>query len=65
VLVEAGCRPFRIQPPIYPRRVNFFAHDYAFDTSKARRALGFLPRVDVPEGVERTIQAYRAEGLLS
>ncbi|HEX7077784.1 MAG TPA: NAD(P)-dependent oxidoreductase [Candidatus Eisenbacteria bacterium] len=65
VLVEAACRPLKVQPPIYPRRVNFFAHDYAFDTAKAGRALGFHPRVDVAEGVRRTIEAYRAEGLLA
>jgi nucleoside-diphosphate-sugar epimerase len=65
VLVEGACRPLRIQPPIYPRRVNFYAHDYEFDTAKARAALGFRPRVDVGEGVLRTIEAYRAEGLLA
>lgn len=64
-VVEALCRPFHVQPPIYPRRVNFYAHDYAFDTSKARRLLGYAPRVDVPDGVVRTIEAYRAEGVLA
>jgi nucleoside-diphosphate-sugar epimerase len=62
--VEAVCRPLRIQPPIYPRRVDFYAHDYEFDTTRARTDLGFAPRVDVEEGVRRTIAAYREEGLL-
>ncbi|HEU4334162.1 MAG TPA: NAD-dependent epimerase/dehydratase family protein, partial [Candidatus Eisenbacteria bacterium] len=64
-VIEALCRPLKIQPPIYPRRVHFYAHDYAFDISKARATLGFDPRVDVPEGVRRTIAAYRSEGLLA
>lgn len=63
--VEAICRPLRIQPPIYRRRVDFYAHDYEFDISRARTQLGFLPRVDVAEGVARTIAAYRTEGLLN
>jgi nucleoside-diphosphate-sugar epimerase len=64
IVVERLCQPFKIQPPIYPRRVNFYAHDYEFDTSKARETLGYRPSVDVPEGVRRTIASYRAEGLL-
>jgi nucleoside-diphosphate-sugar epimerase len=63
--VESVCRPFGVQPPIYPRRVEFYEHDYEFDTSKARNTLGFEPRVDVTKGVEHTIAAYRDEGLLA
>lgn len=62
--VELVCRPLRIQPPIYPRRVDFYAHDYEFDTSKARTALGYRPAVDIPEGIRRTIASYRDEGIL-
>ena len=63
--VEMACRPLRVQPPIYPRRVEFYAHDYEFDTRKARAVLGFAPRVDVADGVRRTIAAYREEGSLA
>jgi dihydroflavonol-4-reductase len=63
--VEAVCRPFGVQPPIYRRRVDFYAHDYAFDTSKARAVLGYHPRVDLEEGVRLTIAAYRKEGVLA
>jgi nucleoside-diphosphate-sugar epimerase len=62
--VEAVCRPLGVQPPIYPRRVDFYAHDYEFDTTRARHELGFAPRVDMEEGLRRTIAAYREEGLL-
>jgi nucleoside-diphosphate-sugar epimerase len=64
-VVEGICRPLGMQPPIYPRRVEFYAHDYEFDISKARAMLGFEPKVDVPEGVRRTIAAYREEGVLA
>jgi len=64
-VVEGACRPLGVQPPIYPRRVDFYAHDYEFDTSRARSVLGFTPRVDITEGVQRTISAYRQEGLLA
>ncbi|HEX7049634.1 MAG TPA: NAD-dependent epimerase/dehydratase family protein [Longimicrobiales bacterium] len=63
-VVEAACRPLGVQPPIYPRRVEFYAHDYAFDTSKARARLGFVPRTDLDEGIARTLDAYRHGGLL-
>ena len=63
--VEAVCRPLGLRPPLYPRRVDFYAHDYEFDTSRARSVLGFAPRVAVEEGVRRTVAAYRAAGLLA
>ena len=65
VLVEAVCRPLRVQPPIYPRRVDFYAHDYEFDIGKAARLLGYRPKVDMDEGIEKTVTAYRQAGLLA
>lgn len=63
--IEATCRPLGVQPPLYPRRVEFYSHDYEFDTTKAGRLLDFAPRTDIPEGVRRTIASYREEGLLA
>jgi nucleoside-diphosphate-sugar epimerase len=64
VACEAICRPLGIQPPIYPRRVDFFRSDFSFDISKAKRVLGFRPRFDLPEGLRLTAEAYRARGLM-
>jgi nucleoside-diphosphate-sugar epimerase len=64
-LVEVACKPVHVQPPIYRRRVEFYAHDYSFDTLKAREVLGFEPRVNMKEGIQRTVAAYRREELLS
>lgn len=61
---EKICRPLGIEPPIFRRRVDFFRKDRAFDISKARRELGYAPRVDVREGIRRTADWYRAQGLL-
>lgn len=63
-LCEAVCVPLRVAPPIYRRRVDFYTKSRAFETTLARRELGFAPRVDVPEGVHRTADWYRAEGLV-
>ena len=61
---EWVCRPLGVAPPLYRRRVEFFAHDRAFDISKARRLLGYEPRVDLEEGFARTAAWYREHGLL-
>ena len=62
--VERLCVPLGIEPPIYRRRVDFFTKSRAFDISKARTVLGFEPKVSVEEGIRRTADWYRAQGLL-
>lgn len=64
-LCEWVCRPFRIQPPIYRRRLDFFLKDRAFDISKAKKKLGYSPQVDLKEGLTKTALWYREKGLLS
>jgi len=59
---EAVCTPFGISPPIYRRRVDFFRKSRAFDISRARRELGFSPRVGLREGIGRTLEWYREQG---
>ena len=64
LLCELACIPLRIEPPIYRRRVDFYTKSRAFDTTRARTELGFAPKVDLEEGIHRTADWYRAEGLL-
>ena len=64
VVCESVCRIVGVSPPLYPRRVEFFSKDRAFDTSKARRVLGFVPQVDLESGLRRTAEWYRAQHLL-
>ncbi|MGH7718279.1 MAG: NAD-dependent epimerase/dehydratase family protein, partial [Gemmatimonadaceae bacterium] len=64
VVCERVCRVIGVNPPIYPRRVEFFSKDRAFDISKARAALGYAPRVDLPQGLAATAAWYRQRGWL-
>jgi dihydroflavonol-4-reductase len=61
---EALCRPFRIEPPLYRRRVDFFTKSRAFDITRARTEIGFAPRVGLRDGIRRTLAWYREHGWL-
>jgi nucleoside-diphosphate-sugar epimerase len=61
---EKVCKPFGIPPPIFPRRVDWFRQVRAFRIDKARRDLGYQPRVAIDEGLRRTGEWYRANGYL-
>jgi nucleoside-diphosphate-sugar epimerase len=61
---EKLCKPFGITPPIFPRRVDWYRQNRAFDIAKAKRDLGYQPRIDLDEGLARTARWYREEGYL-
>lgn len=63
--VEDICAALNLDPPIYRRRMDFFHSDSEFDTSRARRVLGWEPRIDLPEGIRRTLEGYRRSGLVA
>ncbi len=62
VLCEAVCVPFRVEPPIFRRRVKFFTSNRWFDTSRARTDLGFSPRISLRQGLARTLHSYKVLG---
>jgi len=64
LLCEMVCVPLRIEPPIFRRRVDFYTKSRAFDTTRARTELGYAPQVDLEDGIRRTADWYRAEGML-
>jgi nucleoside-diphosphate-sugar epimerase len=64
VLCETVCRPLKIEPPLYPRRVEFFSKDRAADISKAKRILAYRPEVSLSDGMRRTAAWYQEQGLL-
>ena len=64
VACERVCRTVGVNPPMYPRRVEFFSKDRAFDISKARRLLGYEPRVELEEGIRRTAEWYKTHGMM-
>lgn len=54
-VVEDVCASLAIDPPIYRRRMDFFHSDSEFDTARARQVLGWEPKVDLREGIRRTL----------
>jgi len=63
-LVEAICVPLGIEPPLHRRRVDFWTKSRAFRIDKARRLLGYDPKVGLDEGIARTAAWYREAGWL-
>ncbi|MHB0913136.1 MAG: NAD-dependent epimerase/dehydratase family protein [Armatimonadota bacterium] len=63
-LCEDVCKALHIEPPIYRRRVDLFVKNRSFDITKAKRDLGYSPKVDLAEGVLRTAEWYKEMGLL-
>jgi dihydroflavonol-4-reductase len=61
---EAACLPLGLRPPLSRRRLRFFRNNRAFSIAKARRRLGYEPRVVLDEGMRRTVAWYREQGLL-
>jgi dihydroflavonol-4-reductase len=63
-LLEGLFKVFGKEAPLTRAKVDFFLKHRAYDTSKARRLLGFAPRVRLDEGLPRTIAWYRQQGWL-
>jgi nucleoside-diphosphate-sugar epimerase len=63
-VVEKACKPFGIKPPIFPRRVDWYRQNRAFKIDKAKRDLGYEPKVGIDEGLRRTAEWYRREGYI-
>lgn len=64
-VTEVVCKPLRVEPPIFRRRVSFFLKNRAYDISKARTQLGFVPKQDFSGEVSDIVEDYRRSGLLS
>ena len=64
LICEVVCRPLRIKPPIFRRRVGFFTHNRAFDLTKARQLLNYHPQVEDKEGIHKTVHWYQQKGLI-
>ncbi|MGF1531796.1 MAG: NAD-dependent epimerase/dehydratase family protein [Puniceicoccaceae bacterium] len=60
--VETVCRPLRIEPPIFRRRVDFFIKNRSFNSAKARRELGFEPTQDLIGEIRDIVAAEKAAG---
>ncbi len=49
-----------VPPPATDYRTALVCHDFHFGCAKARRLLGYRPRVGYAEGLRRTVEWYRA-----
>ena len=63
-IVEKICKPFKIAPPIFPRRVDWYRQNRAFKIDKAKRDFGYNPKIGIDEGLRRTAEWYKKEGYL-
>ena len=50
--------------PLTRSRVRFMLQNRAYHGSRARDELGFVPQVGLAEGLRRTVDWYRTQGLL-
>ncbi|MEE8324017.1 MAG: NAD-dependent epimerase/dehydratase family protein [Candidatus Humimicrobiaceae bacterium] len=64
VLMEYAYKPLKKEPPLYRRRIAFFKKDRAFDISKAKKMLGYVPAFDLKEGVHLTAKWYLENGYI-
>lgn len=63
-IFEKLYKPFGLTPPIFPRRVDWFRQNRAFNIDKAKRDLDYQPKVAIAEGLRNTYLWYKQEGYL-
>ncbi|PID75467.1 MAG: oxidoreductase [Deltaproteobacteria bacterium] len=58
-ICEAVCKPFKIEPPIYRRRVAFYSKDRHFSTQKMQEVLGYQPLWNNHDGIVESARWYK------
>ncbi|MBN1521997.1 MAG: NAD-dependent epimerase/dehydratase family protein [Candidatus Aureabacteria bacterium] len=61
---EFICMPFKISPPLFRRRVDWFRQNRAFRIDKAKKDLGYQPKIGIEEGLKRTAEWYKEKGYI-
>ncbi len=62
---EFACKPFSVSPPLHRRRAAWFNSTRSFDIGKARRILGYEPKIRPAEGLKDMVRSYLEAGWLS
>jgi len=63
-VVETLYKPLPAEPPLFRRRADWYRQNRAFKIDKAKRELGYRPRVELDEGLRLSYEWYRANGYL-
>ncbi len=63
-ICEAICKPLKIEPPIYRRRVAFYSKDRNFSTKKMQKVLGYTPLWSNEDGIIESARWYKDNGWL-
>lgn len=63
-LCEWLCKPFGLTPPLFVRRADWYRENRGFSIEKARRDLGYVPRVDLDTGLRITGEWYKQHGYI-
>jgi nucleoside-diphosphate-sugar epimerase len=62
--LEAVGRAAKVEPPLTHSRVLAMSRSWGMDIQRARDELGYMPRVDLREGIRNTVESYRRMGAL-
>jgi nucleoside-diphosphate-sugar epimerase len=57
-------RALGFEPILTRSRVMMMGDNFGYRIDKARRELGYEPRIDLPSGIRQTVEAYRGLGWL-
>ena len=63
-VIEGLGQMLNYEPPLTQAIIDFFTVNHAYDISKAKKILGYKPRINFKDGVKRTIEWYTENNLL-
>jgi len=63
-VVESIFNAIGKKPPIFRRSMDFFTKSVSFDTTIMKDELAFMPETTVIDGIHKTAEWYRSEGLI-
>lgn len=58
-ICEWLCMPFGITPPLFVRRADWYRENRGFSIEKAKRELGYIPKIDIDTGLRITGEWYK------
>jgi nucleoside-diphosphate-sugar epimerase len=64
-LIEDVCHALGRNPPLHRRTLDFYRTDVVYDTARARQTLQWTARVNLDEGLRRTLDWYRERKLIA